>query len=118
MVNMPIILTIDDLEADMETVTTIGKEGQVMRVLLLISRWWYTLLYLNMKIDRIKKLDENSKEGTNIEGVETNKRENEHHMMHRWSWSRWLSRPCQEHMISKPRTICEILFQIKLIWLG
>ena len=29
---MPIILTTDDLEADMETVMTIGKRGQVMRV--------------------------------------------------------------------------------------
>ena len=35
---MPIIMTIYDLEAYMETVTTIGKWGQVMRVWLLILR--------------------------------------------------------------------------------
>ena len=33
-----------------------------------------TLLYLSMKIENIKKLDFNAKEGTNIEGVETNSR--------------------------------------------
>ena len=67
----------------------------------MILRGGITLLYLNMKIEDIKKLDFNTKEGTNIEEVETNRRENEHQRMHRWSWRRWLSMPCQEHMISK-----------------
>ena len=75
----------------------------------------YTLLYLSMKIENIKKLDFNAKEGTNIEGVETNSRENEHQSMHMWSWRMWLYRPCQEHMISKRRKFCDILFQIKLV---
>ena len=52
-----------------------------------------------------------SKEGTNIEGVDTNKRENDHHMIHRWSWRRWLSRPFQEHMLSRRRTICMIYME-------
>ena len=55
---LPIILKTDDLEADMETVTKIGKRGQVRRVCLLILKGGegYTLLYLNMKIDRIKNI--------------------------------------------------------------
>ena len=77
-----------------------------------------TLLYLSMKIENIKKLDFNAKEGTNIEGVETNSKENEHQRMHMWSLRMWLYRPCQEHMISKRRTICEILFQINFMQSG
>ena len=116
---MPVILTIYDLEAYMETVTTIGKWGQVMRVWLLILRGggipYYTSTW---KFTGSKKLDDNANEGTNTEGFKTNSRENEHQRMQRWSWRRWLSRPCQEHMRSKWRTICEILFQIKLMQLG
>ena len=59
----------------METVTKqenkrTSKEG----VFIDVVGAGYTLLYLNIKIDRIIKFDKIYKEGTNIEEVDTNRR--------------------------------------------